>query len=416
MHSASKLLLICLALALTLTFGISPLLAQDHEDHKVIVVGDLHGDYAAYRDTMAAAGLSDRAGHWTGTDATLVQMGDIVDRGPDSLAIIADLRELARRAPRQGGQVIVLIGNHEAMNAMGDLRYVDPGEYAAFVDEASQERRERVFQANRATIEQFFAAAEPPLDATQAREAWMADYPLGKVEHRLAWSPRGEIRAWAGQLPAAVLIDGTLFVHGGLSAEYAVHSLVSLNQIVQDGIRGAGDTQHSPVLDDPLGPLWYRGNIFRDVQAAAALGLAVEGADSPDQNLCESPCHPPGPGDLPFSLQRAEGCPHPANDPTVDGEDCEPTRLSIDEELEFVLAAYGARRMVVAHTPSLEGIVSRPDGRLIRADTGISSHYGGPRSYLEIHHGHTHAWERMPGGEWQRSRLPEPETRESPVP
>lgn len=412
MHSAIKVLLTCLTFGLALACGNSPLLAQDHEDHRVIVVGDLHGDYAAYREIMAAAGLSDREGRWTGGRATLVQMGDIVDRGPHSLAIIADLRELARRAPRQGGQVIVLIGNHEAMNAMGDLRYVDPGEYAAFVDGDSQERRERVYQANRAAIEQFFAATEPPLDATQARQAWMADYPLGKVEHRLAWSSQGEIRAWVGQLPAAVLIDDTLFVHGGLSAEYAAHSLAALNQIVQDGIRGTGETQHSPVLDDPLGPLWYRGNIFRDVQGAAVLGLAVEEAGSLDQDLCESPCHPPGPGDLPLAIRSDGGC----TDPAAEGEGCEPRRLSIDEELDFVLAAYGARRMVVAHTPSLEGIVSRPDGRLIRADTGISAHYGGPRSYLEIHHGHTDAWESRSGGEWQKNRLPEPQTRGNSVP
>jgi Calcineurin-like phosphoesterase len=411
-HKAIKLLLTCLAFAC----AYSPLLAQDHEGHRVIVVGDLHGDYAAYRDILAAAGLSDREGHWRGGSATLVQMGDIVDRGPDSLAIIADLRELARRAPRQGGQVIVLIGNHEAMNAIGDLRYVDPGEYAAFVDGVSPERRERVYEANRAVIEQFFAAAEPPLDAAQAREAWMGDYPLGKVEHRLAWSQRGEIRAWVGQLPAVVLIGETLFVHGGLSAEYAVHSLAELNQIIQDGIRSTGETQHSPVLDDPLGPLWYRGNIFRDEHGAAALGLAVEGTDSLDQNLCESSCHPPGPGDLPVALRSDQGCARLANDPTGEGEDCQPTRPSIEEELDLVLAAYGARRMIVAHTPSLEGIVSRPDGRLIRADTGISSHYGGPHSYLEIHHGHTDAWERRSGAEWQRNRLPEPEAREIAVP
>lgn len=410
-HSAIKLLLSCLVLV----FGISPLLAQDHGDHRVIVVGDLHGDYAAHRDIMAAAGLSDRAGHWTGGSATLVQMGDIVDRGPDSLAIIADLRELARRAQRQGGQVIVLVGNHEAMNAMGDLRYVDPGEYAAFVDSASQERRERVYEANRAVIEQFFSTAEPPLDAAQARAAWLADYPLGKVEHRLAWGPGGDLREWVVQLSAAVLVQDTLFVHGGLSAEYAGLSLAALNQIVQDGIRNAGERQHSPVLDDPLGPLWYRGNIFRDEQAAAALGLAVEGTGSLDQDLCESPCHPPAPGDVLAEIQQTGGCSDAADGPAT-GEDCEPRRPSIDEELDLVLAAFGARRMVVAHTPSLEGIVSRPDGRLIRADTGISSHYGGPHSYLEIHHGHTDAWERRSGGEWQRNRLPEPEAREAQAP
>ena len=388
--------------------GPSPLLAQEHGENRIIVVGDLHGDYAAYRDILAAAGVSRREGRWSGGQTTLVQMGDIVDRGPQSLAIISDLRELAADAQRHGGRVIVLLGNHEAMNAMGDLRYVDLGEYEAFVDRRSPERRELVYEANRATIEQFYAAAEPPLDPAQAREAWLADYPLGKVEHRLAWSPQGDLGSWAGQLPAAVVIAETLFVHGGLSAEYAAQPLDVLNRMVQDGMRSTGTAEHAPVLDDPLGPLWYRGNIFRDDQGAAALGLTVEDTGSLSRDLCESPCHPALQGDLPLGQGDA------ACTPTADA--CAPPRLSIDEELDRVLTAYGARRMVVAHTPSLEGIVSRPDGRLIRADTGISAHYGGPRSYLEIHHGHTSAWQKGPDGEWRQNRLPEPVESEAAVP
>jgi hypothetical protein len=49
-----------------------------------------------------------------------------------------------------------------------------------------------------------------------------------------------------------------------------------------------------------------------------------------------------------------------------------------------VLNAYGARRLVIAHTPSLQGIQITANGRLARIDTGISRFYGGPLSWLEI--------------------------------
>ena len=49
-----------------------------------------------------------------------------------------------------------------------------------------------------------------------------------------------------------------------------------------------------------------------------------------------------------------------------------------------VLAAYGAKRLVIGHTPSLQGIVISDDGRLARIDTGNSRYYGGPLSWLEI--------------------------------
>jgi hypothetical protein len=49
-----------------------------------------------------------------------------------------------------------------------------------------------------------------------------------------------------------------------------------------------------------------------------------------------------------------------------------------------VLAAYGAKRLVIGHTPSLAGIIISPDGRLARIDTGNSRYYGGPLTWLEI--------------------------------
>jgi hypothetical protein len=58
--------------------------------------------------------------------------------------------------------------------------------------------------------------------------------------------------------------------------------------------------------------------------------------------------------------------------------------LTQEQELESVLAAYGAQRLVIAHTPSLAGIQITNNGRLARIDTGISRFYGGPLTWLEI--------------------------------
>ena len=56
----------------------------------------------------------------------------------------------------------------------------------------------------------------------------------------------------------------------------------------------------------------------------------------------------------------------------------------MDQELDAVLSAYGAKRLIIAHTPSLNGIAITSNGRLARIDTGISRYYGGPLSWLEI--------------------------------
>ena len=48
------------------------------------------------------------------------------------------------------------------------------------------------------------------------------------------------------------------------------------------------------------------------------------------------------------------------------------------------MAAYGAKRIIVAHTPLLSGIKVLNDGKLVRIDSGNSRYYGGQLSYLEI--------------------------------
>ena len=49
-----------------------------------------------------AAGLIDAKGRWAGGTTVLVQLGDVADRGPDSLKIIRHLMKLQREAPRNG--------------------------------------------------------------------------------------------------------------------------------------------------------------------------------------------------------------------------------------------------------------------------------------------------------------------------
>ena len=304
---------------------------------RIVAVGDLHGDFKAWQDIARGAGIIDARGHWAAGRTILVQLGDVTDRGPDSLKIVRNLQQLQKEAPRKGGKAIVILGNHEAMNLIGDNRYTTAGEYAAFADSQSAARRDRVYEANRPALEAAYKARDPKLTSDQIRANWMAAHPLGWAEHRLAWGPSGELGQWATRNPAAVEIGGTLFVHGGLSAEYAKLPLDEINRRAAAAM-AAGDDSLTGILSSPLGPLWYRGLIVRDADAEAARATAK----------------PPQP------------------------------RLTPDQELTNVLAAFGAQRMVIGHTPRLKGIEIIGNGRLAAIDTGDSSYYGGPLSWLEI--------------------------------
>lgn len=292
---------------------------------RIVAVGDLHGDYGAYHAIMSAAGLIDERDRWAGGDTILVQTGDIADRGPDSLRIIRHLRRLRSQAARTGGRVVTLLGNHEAMNVTGDLRYVHPGEFAAFADRRSAIRRERVWRANREAIVAAARARNPALTDEAIRETWLRATPLGWAEHRAGWHPEGELGRWALASPAVVLIDDTLFLHAGISPAYARLPIDEINRRVAAAL-AAIDPSREAIINDPIGPLWYRG--------------LASGAEA-----------------------------------------------DVAAELEAILRAYGARRIVIGHTPVLDGIAVRHGGRLILIDTGNAAPYGGTRSWLEIRDG-----------------------------
>ncbi len=329
---------VCLSAALALAM---PAAAAPPLLHRIVAVGDLHGDFAAWRDIARAAKLVDGNGGWIGGDTVLVQTGDVVDRGPDSLKIVQDLIRLQREAPRAKGQVIALVGNHEAMNVTGDFRYVSAGDYATFVDDKSVLRRENVYESNKKLIESFYRQRDPRMDGDAIKQAWLKTTPLGSIEHRVAWAPKGTIGRWIVDNPAIVMLDGTIFVHGGISPAYAHMAIDEINRQVKAAL-SAATTDSQSIINDELGPLWYRG-------------LVIPTEDSTDGTSAKTP-----------AAARA------AAQPTV------------EDQLQSLLPAFGAKRIVIGHTPILSGIAMLYGGRLIRIDTGISSVYGGKVSYLEI--------------------------------
>ena len=321
----------------------SPSPAQSPAPARIVAVGDLHGDYEAWIAIARDAGLVDARNRWAGGTTTLVQTGDITDRGPDSLKIIRHLRKLDKEASAAGGRVIVLLGNHEAMNVTGDLRYVDPGEYAAFRDRNSEALRAAAWDANGKLFIANYKARYPAMTDKDIRAEWFKATPLGLIEHQRAWAPAGELGRWAASLPAVVKLGGTLFVHGGLSAPYtAMGGLEEINRRVRAAV-AAGDKSPHSILADPLGPLWYRGLITRGAAFEQEVAAAAAAAGKPNA-----------------------------------------ARPPMAQELDMVLAAFGAKRLVVGHTPNLAGIAMAHGGKLVRIDTGNALSYKGQPSWLEI--------------------------------
>src|SRR5262249_24293466 len=107
-------------------------IADTAATERVVAIADIHGDLDAFVGILQRAQLIDPGKHWAGGRAILVQIGDLLDRGPKVRDVMDLLMSLQREAQRQGGRVVVLMGNHEAMNLFRDLRYVSNEDTARF--------------------------------------------------------------------------------------------------------------------------------------------------------------------------------------------------------------------------------------------------------------------------------------------
>ncbi len=310
---------------------------------RIVAVGGIHGNHKNLLKILRSAGLIDQHAHWSGGKTHLVQTGDVLDRGADSRKVVDLLMKLEEEAEAAGGQVHALIGNHEAMNLYGDLRYTSPGEFKAFQDGNSKMVRRKFYQMaveewKKGRVESEGAPLEDSLGTMARRKQmafkkeWESRHPFGYFEHRFAFGPNGKYGNWIFRHNAAVRINDTLFVHGGIGPKYASRTIGEINQTIRDELK---DSANEEKLDagmavDRQGPLWYRG--------------LVRGEES-----------------------------------------------SLQEHVETLLERHQIKRIVEGHTHMPGVIVPRFEGRVLAIDTGISK---GRLAYLVIESDKAYAMHR----------------------
>jgi Calcineurin-like phosphoesterase len=221
---------------------------------RIVAVGDVHGDYDQLVAVLRDALLVDAELAWSGGRTHLVQTGDRIDRGPDSRKVMDLFMRLEKEARKAGGAVHSLTGNHEAMNVLGDFRYVTPEEFAAFETPDSKRALEALFK--RFVDDAKSGGKAPPTEAETLK--WRQAHPPGYAEYKLAFSPKGEYGSWIVRQNAVIRIGDTLFLHGGLSAKYGDFSLADINERIRQELREA-DPRAALMSRDPDGPLWFRG-------------------------------------------------------------------------------------------------------------------------------------------------------------
>ena len=236
----------------------------------------------AFQAILAQAGLVDAGGAWTGGDAVLVQLGDLIDRGPSMRATLDFVMALEGRAASRGGRVVALLGNHEVMNMTGDLRYVAPENYAEFADAGSEKRRTDAWEAVvalRKSRARRLGQPDPPI-GPEERQKWLAAHPPGYLEQREAFGPDGAYGRWLRRRSACVLERGSAFLHGGVSPSLA-EPLENLDRRVHEDL-AAYDADRKLFVDTGTHPpvLRPRGDVpgsARGARGPRRVGTAESG-------------------------------------------------------------------------------------------------------------------------------------------
>ncbi len=214
---------------------------------RIVAVGDIHGGFTEFVTILRQAAVIDTNNKWIGGATHLVQLGDVLDRGADSRKALDLLAALEAQAKKAKGRVHPLLGNHEVMNMLGDLRYVSPGEFAAFANPGSAMLRDRAYES---------LADQARKDDAAYRKEWEREHPLGWVEHRQAFAPDGRYGKAFLQRKAIIKINDTLFLHAGISAKFASMTLEEINQNTRKELK---ELTTDGFLMDQEGPFWYRG-------------------------------------------------------------------------------------------------------------------------------------------------------------
>ncbi|KAF8718616.1 hypothetical protein AX14_011694 [Amanita brunnescens Koide BX004] len=296
----------------------------------IVAIGDLHGDMENTRRVLEFSDVVDDNLDWSGKVDILVQTGDIIDRGDDTIVLFDTMDKLRAQAAAKGGQVLSLLGNHEWMNALGDWGGVFPSEIETFGGAEARQEMISTGKIGQTWATNYITALRLPLHPSMGPPN--TPYPASTLNDQNE-NVAGDNYDYVDQEESHPLSHAALsFVHGGLSPTYRnlAPFPTRINELSASLLRKSQDRKQprpcppQPCPDLPPGatdeeeelyrnngPLWYRG-----------------WAEHPEEQVCN--------------------------------------------EVEEVLGKTGTKRMIMGHTPNFKKIVSRCNGKIIIIDTGES--------------------------------------------
>lgn len=213
----------------TLQYRITKQHSTDHYKYKnikkILALGDVHGEYTAFRNYLISNGIIDSDHNWTWGDGHLVLLGDLFDRGTRVTESLWLIHQLDLKSREHGGRVHLLLGNHEIMVMINDIRYVSK-KYMLFSN--------------------YFLRS-----------------------YASFYDRNTELGRWLRSRSVIIKINDHVFSHAGISSTIKDNDLTieRINFLVQNFLE---DDPKAPnlfaketnIVLGKYGPLWYRGYLY----------------------------------------------------------------------------------------------------------------------------------------------------------
>lgn len=208
-----------------------------NDDGKILAISDIESGYKTFRDFLINNKVIDNNLNWIFNKGHLVLVGDFVDRGFSTTQVLWFIYKLEQDAIENGGFVHYILGNHELKNMQGNYDSSSP---------------------------KYFHVASI----------------LEKQQHQL-YDSNSFMGKWLASKNTMELINGTLFLHGGLHPDIVDYNVtidevneITNNYYYKPFYPKSENAKEQFLNSTHTGIAWYRGYFKDDLsQEAVELGL-----------------------------------------------------------------------------------------------------------------------------------------------
>lgn len=194
----------------------------------LFVMSDIHGCANAMISLLQKNRIVDKNFNWIFGNGHLVMVGDVTDRGKNTMACLWLLYKLQKQV---GEKVHYLFGNHELMTLYG--RY-------SYLNDKTKSNLKKIMKID---------------SKSKALKAMFSD--------------KSELGNWIRKCNVIEKIGGILFVHAGISKEFMNLNLKldSINKLYQQNCDRSSsklkkENKAFNIIFGRMGPVWYRGMVM----------------------------------------------------------------------------------------------------------------------------------------------------------